>query len=491
MLSSVLTRRLPAAALRPHRRSLATGAPADTSTLYGRMMASSPLLTSALTGSMLWSSGDLVAQFLEVKGAGTHEQHVGGSHASEDDFGTGAPIIAADSPKTFDPKRTAGTVVHGAVVGGTGTYLWYNLLDGVVRGAMRLTPGGLPFVGAKLGLEIAIWHPTSLLAYWTICGIAQGHSFEKIVRELRDSFVSTLVGDAMFWTPVDILCFWKVPVALQTLFANAGCFVESIALSYIHDHGFDLFALVSSVASVASVSSVAPPTPQALSFTGPSQALFTGSSQALSFTGASPLKGAPLKSDLIGEPPSAAVAKFAGVSSLARSFASFGSRVDAVVAGASSQFDALDQDRNGRLTLKELQAAQGSLPGVQDQVVGAVMMRLISRRLLATKPNRGEGAAAELYMSKTEYLRMLDALHTTGYRKSRLADVVFAMFDENEDGQIDVRELRNLLCVVTGKEPKGKLVEDILKAADKDTNRKLSKAEFYALMQQMQLNVRL
>ena len=475
MFTSVLTRRLPAAALRQIRRSLASGAPADTSTLYGRMMASNPLLTSALTGSMLWSSGDLVAQFLEVKGAGTHEQHIGGSHASEDDFGTGVPIIAADSPKTFDPKRTAGTVVHGAAVGGVGTYLWYNFLDGVVRGAMRLTPGGLPFVGAKLGLEIAIWHPTSLLAYWTICGTAQGHSFEKILRELRDSFVSTLVGDAIFWAPVDILCFWKVPVGLQTLFANAGCFVESIALSYIHDHGFDLFALVSSVASVASVSSVAPPTPQ-----------------ALSFTGASPLKGASLKSDdLIAEPPSAAVAKFAGVSSLARSFASFGSRVDAVVAGASTQFDALDQDRNGRLTLKELQAAQGSLPGVQDQVVGAVMMRLISRRLLATKPNRGEGAAAELYMSKTEYLRMLDALHTTGYRKSRLADVVFAMFDENEDGQIDVRELRNLLCVVTGKEPKGKLVEDILKAADTDTNRKLSKAEFFALMQQMQLSVRL
>ena len=475
MFTSVLTRRLPAAALRQIRRSLASGAPADTSTLYGRMMASNPLLTSALTGSMLWSSGDLVAQFLEVKGAGTHEQHIGGSHASEDDFGTGVPIIAADSPKTFDPKRTAGTVVHGAAVGGVGTYLWYNFLDGVVRGAMRLTPGGLPFVGAKLGLEIAIWHPTSLLAYWTICGTAQGHSFEKILRELRDSFVSTLVGDAIFWAPVDILCFWKVPVGLQTLFANAGCFVESIALSYIHDHGFDLFAFVSSVASVASVSPVAPPTPQ-----------------ALSFTGASPLKGAPLNSDdLISEPPSAAVAKFAGVSSLARSFASFGSRVDAVVAGASSQFDALDQDRNGRLTLKELQAAQGSLPGVQDQVVGAVMMRLISRRLLSTKPNRGEGAAAELYMSKTEYLRMLDALHTTGYRKSRLADVVFAMFDENEDGQIDIRELRNLLCVVTGKEPKGKLVEDILKAADTDTNRKLSKAEFFALMQQMQLSVRL
>jgi hypothetical protein len=44
---------------------------------------------------------------------------------------------------------------------------------------------------------------------------------------------------------------------------------------------------------------------------------------------------------------------------------------------------------------------------------------------------------------------------------------------------------------VTGKEPKGKLVEDILKAADTDTNRKLSKAEFFALMQQMQLSVRL
>ena len=39
--------------------------------------------------------------------------------------------------------------------------------------------------------------------------------------------------------------------------------------------------------------------------------------------------------------------------------------------------------------------------------------------------------------------------------------------------------------------PAGQVNAERLKAADTDTNRKLSKAEFFALMQQMQLNVRL
>jgi hypothetical protein len=247
------TRRLTAAALRPLRR-FASGGPVDTSTLYGRMMASNPLRTSALTGSVLWSSGDLVAQFLE--GAESHER-TGGSHATKDEIG-------ADSRKAgilgthIDCYRTAGTVVHGTLIGGAGTYLWFNFLDYVVRGALRLTPGGLPFVGAKLGLEIAIWHPTSLLAYWTICGTAQGHSLDMILRELRGTFVSTLVGGSMLWVPMDILCFWKIPVGLQTLFANAGSFVESIALSYIHGHGLDLFALLSSSLAMP----LSPPTPE-------------------------------------------------------------------------------------------------------------------------------------------------------------------------------------------------------------------------------------
>ena len=247
------SRRLTAAALRPLRR-FASGGPVDTSTLYGRMMASNPLRTSALTGSVLWSSGDLVAQFLE--GAESHER-TGGSHATKDEIG-------ADSRKAgilgthIDCYRTAGTVVHGTLIGGAGTYLWFNFLDYVVRGALRLTPGGLPFVGAKLGLEIAIWHPTSLLAYWTICGTAQGHSLDMILRELRGTFVSTLVGGSMLWVPMDILCFWKIPVGLQTLFANAGSFVESIALSYIHGHGLDLFALLSSSLAMP----LSPPTPE-------------------------------------------------------------------------------------------------------------------------------------------------------------------------------------------------------------------------------------
>jgi hypothetical protein len=56
-------------------------------------------------------------------------------------------------------------------------------------------------------------------------------------EELRASFGATLAADTALWAPIDLLCFWKVSVALQTIFNNAGALVESLALSYVHKHG--------------------------------------------------------------------------------------------------------------------------------------------------------------------------------------------------------------------------------------------------------------
>ena len=228
------------AASRSHRSRAGV---AEKSTVYGRMMASHPLLTSAFTGSLLWSVGDLAAQVVEMKAIG-RGRGVGGVRTDDSEEGhpRAAAAAAVVEPVGLDVRRLGGTLVHGAVVGGAGTYMWYTLLDRVVRHTLRLRPGGLAFVLAKLALEILVWHPTSLLCYWTIVGTAQGHSADTIREELRASFVTTLAGDAALWAPIDLLCFWKVPVSMQTLFNNAGSFVESIALSYVHEHSLDLFA---------------------------------------------------------------------------------------------------------------------------------------------------------------------------------------------------------------------------------------------------------
>jgi Ca2+-binding EF-hand superfamily protein len=480
------------AAVPRRARGLAGGGAADTSTLYGRMMARNPLLTCALTGSLLWSTGDLVAQLMESRHAGGGN-HSGDGHGSfpVDDFtaprslegsALEARVMTAESPLSLDLRRVGGTVVHGALVGGCGTFLWYNLLDKVVRNTLRLAPGSFAFVMAKLGLEIAVWHPTSLLAYWTIVGTAQGHEPSKIAKELHASFLSTLIGDAALWLPIDILCFSIVPVSMQTLFANCGSFIESVALSYVHEHGLDIFALTTSAAPAASSS--------AASLAHATGARHVGVGAAAVRRGAGAGAGAGLASecaseseeqdDTLREAPSVAGSKYTVLSKAAQQLLSIGSEAEDVVGKASQQFDALDTDKDGKLSLGEIRQAKDRLPGVEDKVVAKVVLSLITRKLTS---KRAAEPGAEAAVSKAEYVNLIGSLHGSGYRKSRLLDVVFDMFDADSDGAIDSKELGQLLMVCTGSVPPKGLLDEIMSVADRNKDGRISHSEFVAFME--------
>lgn len=175
------------------------------------MMSKYPVLTSIATAMALWGGGDLISQGLE--------------------------IMEDPTKNKFQFNRFAGVLTHGTVMGGVGNYYWYNFLDSLVRNRLQLAAGAR-FVAAKIGLEIAIWHPTGLFAYWVIVGLWEGNTWPKIQRELKKDFFPTLTGDVCLWTPMDILNFTKVPVSMQTLFINVGSLFEAVALSYIHKHGF-------------------------------------------------------------------------------------------------------------------------------------------------------------------------------------------------------------------------------------------------------------
>lgn len=111
------------------------------------------MLTSFVTGGVLWGTGDFLAQSLE-KG-----------------------IASLD----LDAKRLGGTVVHGSVVAGAGGYYWYSFLDRFVHGSLRLVPGTLRFVLTKLAFEFSVFHPVSLMCYWWIVGRCEGNSFLAII----------------------------------------------------------------------------------------------------------------------------------------------------------------------------------------------------------------------------------------------------------------------------------------------------------------------
>ena len=112
------------------------------------------------------------------------------------------------------------------------SYLWYKFLDKFV--SRRFIEGTIRFVGAKLGMEIVIWHPISLFFYCTIAGFAEGHSWKHVKLELQESFLVMWAVDAAIWSPIDILNFRYVPPHLQALLISTVSLLEAVVLSSVH-----------------------------------------------------------------------------------------------------------------------------------------------------------------------------------------------------------------------------------------------------------------
>jgi protein Mpv17 len=138
----------------------------------------------------------------------------------------------------MDYGRLAGTAVCGAAVYGIVGLLWYKLLDDLARRGLSLTPGTVRFVGVKLLMEFVCWHPVSLLAFWSALSVTQGADAAQVGAELRENFAPTILAEYVLWSPIDLLNFWLVPVHLQVLVLNAGCFLEAVGLSFVHANGF-------------------------------------------------------------------------------------------------------------------------------------------------------------------------------------------------------------------------------------------------------------
>lgn len=189
---------------------------------YLRAASGRPLATAAATGATLWGTGDLSAQTLEKK-------------INAD----GVPAPAPHENTAFDTIRLTATMFFGSAIAGALAMYWYNYLDHLVGDVWKFRRGGAGFVAAKVGIEFAVWHPFTLTAFWFFLGFAQGEGFSEIVTDFKKNFVPTLAAEYTLWTPIDILNFWLVPLHLQVLVVNLGCFLEAVGLSYIHGVGFE------------------------------------------------------------------------------------------------------------------------------------------------------------------------------------------------------------------------------------------------------------
>mmetsp|Transcript_1381 Transcript_1381/g.1843 ORF Transcript_1381/g.1843 Transcript_1381/m.1843 type:complete len:202 (-) Transcript_1381:168-773(-) len=187
--------------------------------IYNRLLDRRPVATSMVTSGLLWFTGDLFAQQIDL--AGKEEEN------------------------KLDWGRTAVNTIYASAIWAPLGHYWYAYLDHVTRRTLanRFPPTSPRFVFMKMALEIVALHPLSLLSFFGCTGVMNGKNGKEVMEQLRNDFLPTLALEVAMWTPLDIYNFRFVPVRHQLLVVNCGAFIESVGLSWIQNNGIDLESL--------------------------------------------------------------------------------------------------------------------------------------------------------------------------------------------------------------------------------------------------------
>jgi len=191
---------------------------------YGLALESAPVRTQMASSAVIWAGGDLSAQLLEQKLAARSKRRHGASGSS--------------SPLAIDWRRTGVQTGYAGLVWAPGAHFWYEALDRIAHSLARA--GTRRFVAAKLALEMVALHPVSLVAFFGCVGIAQREPLVDVAQQIRRDLPPSLALEWAMWLPLDAANFACVPVRHQLLVVNCGCFLESIALSFVKANGFAL-----------------------------------------------------------------------------------------------------------------------------------------------------------------------------------------------------------------------------------------------------------
>lgn len=201
---------------------------------YASLLKKYPLMTQMTSSAVIWGYGDVSAQFLERKQKVEVENGLEVAATSAAGEGQNLDVDQRISTQ-IDWKRTSKQATYAALLWGPLGHCWYAALDRAV--APLAAVGTRKNLLLKMCGECGIMHPLSLLMFFTVMGAANHESWTRIRQQLKTDFLPTLVFEWLLWAPLDLSVLWFVPVRHQLMAINAGCFVESTALSWIKQNG--------------------------------------------------------------------------------------------------------------------------------------------------------------------------------------------------------------------------------------------------------------
>lgn len=160
-----------------------------------------PVVTKAITGSILWGVGDVVAQVVPKvffdDASGETKQEVQSSS-----------VLAE-----YDYERTGRAMFFGFAIHAPLSHVHYNFLEWMtVKGGFT----GLSIPVFKTVMEqFVYWSWFSNSLYHGSMGAMQGMTFQQIYDRIADVLWDTQKAQWVFWIPVQLVNFRFVPVRHQ------------------------------------------------------------------------------------------------------------------------------------------------------------------------------------------------------------------------------------------------------------------------------------
>lgn len=175
---------------------------------YEGHLGSRPVMTKAVTGSILWGLGDLVAQVVPTMMDSEDTKDTGNNHNQD------ASASATTTKKfEYDYPRTARAVFFGFALHAPLSHVHFNFLEWMtVRGGFQ----GLAAPVFKTVMEqFVYWSWISNTLYHGAMGAMQGKNFQQIQDRVSDVLMDTQYAQWKFWIPIQLLNFKFVPVRHQ------------------------------------------------------------------------------------------------------------------------------------------------------------------------------------------------------------------------------------------------------------------------------------
>lgn len=171
---------------------------------YEGHLQAQPILTKAITGSILWGLGDFVAQVVPPAFA-----------KDVDDASDGKGVVDVGKTKEFayDLPRTAKAVFYGFVIHAPLSHVHFNFLEWMtVKAGLQ----GLRITIFKTVMEqFVYWSWFSNTLYHGAMGVMNGMNMDQIYTRITEVLMPTQYAQWSFWIPVQLLNFQFVPVRHQ------------------------------------------------------------------------------------------------------------------------------------------------------------------------------------------------------------------------------------------------------------------------------------